>query len=203
MNNTAVLKVLTPQICCQIANNEQRIILWKKRLKLKPPYRMYLLCGKNQDNWGNLYIRNKKDFGFFPPTMNDLVNCCEKVIGFVTVTEVNSHEFINGSYNIADEYLLDCGYTEESVNEYGEGNTLYSYVTSDFTLFAEPKHVQEFYKPCTDPYEYCDGCKHGFIQYPLDVEVYEDLAGCCYYTTCCNNVKKPPRTYCYVKCYHL
>lgn len=51
---------------------------------------------------------------------------------------------------------------------------------------------------CVDPIiKDCKNCRYGHVEYPEWVETYEDLAGCCYETSCilgydCGRIEDEP-----------
>ena len=96
--------------------------------------------------------------------------------------------------------LLCCTISSKRSEErenYLKGNNGYGWHISDIVIYDKPKELSEFYKPCTDIYQYCQGCKNGLVQYPSDVETYEDISGCYFDTVCLNRITKPPQSWCY------
>lgn len=208
----AVMISIKPQWCELIAKKQKTIEVRKTRPKLETPFKCYIYMTKSNLT-GNRKAYKDRMAG--------------KVIGEFVCDFINEYtaEFVKGDYyedirqifdegetiiaSNEDENLNNCFLcnksclTFEEIKKYIGYNfhekPFYGWHISDLVIYDKPKELYEFDKPCTDPYQYCQGCKHGLVQYPSDVETYEDLAGCCFDTVCLNQLQKPPQSWCYVE----
>lgn len=73
---------------------------------------------------------------------------------------------------------------------------------TNLKIYNKPKELSEFYKPCKDVYQYCEGCEYGSTIIPPDEEEYALYHGGQYdrYETVCHNVvTRPPQSWCYIE----
>lgn len=207
----AVMISIKPQWCQLITQGKKTVEVRKTKLKLKTPFKCYIYETK----------------GLYRGSGGCLFQGLGKVIGEFVCDFINEYtaEFVKGDYYEDIRQIFDEGETIIASNEDENPNNcflcnkscltfdeikkyigynfhekpFYGWHISDLVIYNKPKELYEFNKLCTDPYQYCQGCKHGFVQYPSDVETYEDLAGCCFDTVCLNQLQKPPQSWCYVE----
>lgn len=182
----AVMISIKPQWSELIAKKQKTIEVRKTKPKLKTPFECYIYETK----------------GLYRGSGGCLFQGLGKVIGEFVCDDISKNYVRYDPQK--DEYnywslLDDSCLTKNQLMEYGKCHTLYGWHISDLVIYDKPKELYEFNKLCTDPYQYCEVCKHGLVQYPSDVETYEDLAGCCYDTVCLNQLQKPPQSWCYVE----
>lgn len=182
----AVMISINPQRCELITKKEKTIEVRKTRPKIKTPFKCYIYETK----------------GLYRGIGDCLFQGSGKVIGEFVCDDISKNYVRYDPQK--DEYgywtlLDDSCLTKNQLMEYGKCHTLFGWHISDIVIYDKPKELYEFNKLCTEPYQYCQGCKHGLVQYPSDVETYEDLAGCCFDTVCLNQLQKPPQSWCYVE----
>ncbi len=170
----AVMISIKPQWCELITKKEKTIEVRKTRPKIKTPFKCYIYETK----------------GLYRGSGGCLFQGLGKVIGEFVCDFI----YENISYDSEDTRI-----PASDLKGYANGRPLYGWHISDLVIYDKPKKLYEFNKLCTDPYQYCQGCKHGLVQYSSDVETYEDLAGCCFDIVCLNQLQKPPQSWCYVE----
>lgn len=153
---------------------------------------------------GKIYCtKDKQSFNCIPKEYQPFMqNFLGKVIGEFVCDNIFSMSITYSDPNnrmSAREFSFTCLTDKQIIDYLGNGKRGYGWHISDLVIYDKPKELNEFYKPCTDPYQYCQGCKHGFVKYPSDIETYEDLAGCCFDTECLNTITRPPQSWCYVE----
>lgn len=223
----SILQSIKPQYCELIAKGKKTIEVRKTRPKLDVPFKVYIYCTKgnthlllptysqgeltDSDIW---QIGNEKVIGEY---------VCDEIIEYETEFHPSNDLFQGIWKTVYDEDIEDTINFIETSNDYdnpndcdmcrksclsfddirnyvGYGNRkFYGWHISDLKIYDKPKELYDFIKPCTDPYQYCQGCKHGHINYPSDVETYEDLSGCFFDTVCLNRIRKAPLSWCYVE----
>lgn len=207
----SILQSIKPQYCELIASGKKTIEVRKTRPKLDVPFKVYIYCMKDKlltksHNNGNIYLSENKYKTALEKAGN--VTLSGKVIGEYVCDEIFSFGFtpynhgeymLSGNADSERDVLKDSCLSFSEMYEYiGEGYG-YAWHISDLKIYDKPKELYDFIKPCTDPYQYCQGCEHGHINYPCDVETYEDLSGCCFDTVCLNRIRKAPQSWCYVE----
>lgn len=186
----AVMISIKPQWCELIAKKQKTIEVRKTKPKLKTPFKCYIYETK----------------GLYRGIGGCLFPGLGKVIGEFVCDYIEKYSSVQSKIKDCIEYQISLQKLCEDINlsiyefcSYGNGKTLYGWHISDLVIYDKPKKLYEFNKLCTEPYQYCQGCKHGLVQYPSDVETYEDLAGCCFDIVCLNQLQKPPQSWCYVE----
>nr|DAG75285.1 MAG TPA: hypothetical protein [Caudoviricetes sp.] len=186
----AVMISIKPQRCELVTQGKETVEVRKTKPKLKTPFKCYIYETK----------------GLYRGSTGCLFQGLGKVIGEFVCDYIEEYLSVKSKITGCVEYQISlqklCEDIDLSIHEfcsYGNGKPLYGWHISDLVIYDKPKELYEFDKPCTDPYQYCEVCKHGLVQYPSDIETYEDLAGCCYDTVCLNQLQKPPQSWCYVE----
>ena len=213
----SVMISIKPKWCELIASGKKTVEVRKTRPKIETPFKCYIYCTlppkEELLNFGgfreyaNELIRLQDGLIVYDYGMRvccDIENrpysqdnfLCKKVIGEFVCENILSFDLIAPSKEFLERQA--CLSYEEMLN-YAQGKPLYGWHISDLVIYDKPKELSEFYKPCTDPYQYCQGCKHGLVQYSADVETSEDLAGCCFDTVCLNKMTRPPQSWCYCR----
>lgn len=187
----AVMISIKPQWCELIAKKQKTIEVRKTRPKIKTPFKCYIYMTKSNLTGDRKAYKDRM---------------AGKVIGEFVCDYIEEYSSVQSKIKDCTEYQISlqklCEDIHLSIYEfcsYGNGKPLYGWHISNLLIYNKPKEVYEFNKLCTEPYQYCQGCKHGLVQYPSDVETYEDLAGCCFDTVCLNQLQKPPQSWCYVE----
>lgn len=71
----------------------------------------------------------------------------------------------------------------------------YGWEISDLVIYDEPRPLGIYLKKCTDKYNYCQCCDHGYIKYPEWAETSDD---CMFFEEICTNFfKHPPQSWSY------
>ncbi len=191
----SILQPIKPQYCELIASGKKTIEVRKTRPKLDTPFKVYIYCTKDKTPFllptyskGNL-------------TDSDIwQNGNGKVIGEYVCDKIEAF-FPSRSPYETDSTITkaSCLSIVELIKYSNMDKPLYAWHISDLKIYDKPKELYDFIKPCTDPYQYCQGCEHGHNIYPCDMETYEDLSGCCFDTVCLNRIRKAPQSWCYVE----
>lgn len=142
----SVMISINPKWCELIASGQKTVEVRKTKPKLKAPFKCYIYCTKDY---------NKDNF------LNG------KVIGEFVCDFI----YENISYDSKETCV-----SVDDMKKYANGKPLYGWHISDLVIYDRPKELSEFNKPCTDPFQYCQGCEHGLIQ-----------------------LQKPPQSWCYVE----
>lgn len=176
----SVMISIKPKWCELIANGKKTVEVRKTKPKIDTPFKVYIYEPRAQCDRPIMLDFGELDFHGRGQVIGEFV--CDSIF------------MIWDGYagNLGD----DCLTFEEREN-YLKGNNGYGWHISDIVIYDKPKELSEFYKPCTDIYQYCQGCKNGLVQYPSDVETYEDISGCYFDTVCLNRITKPPQSWCY------
>lgn len=186
----SVLISIKPKWCKLIASGEKTLEIRKTRPKIEMPFKCYIYCTNDNVAYNPKKQFWKKDSTGFEWLLNGKVIgefICDKV---TDMRDIGGEEFFETSCMTFEDWKNYTDYTN---------HIIWGWHISNLVIYDKPKEITEFYKPCTDKYEYCQQCKYGFIQYPSWVETSDDLNGCSFETTCLNIVKKPPQSWCYVK----
>lgn len=188
----AILQSIRPQHCANIAAGIKKIEVRKTKPIIPTPFKVYIYCTKKKkpDEYYNL-IFYKDDNGIcHDEKTGELCSPLDtgKVIG----------EYVC-DYITTDFLISDTCISVEELEKYSGNKAIYGWHISNLVIYDKPKELYDFIKPCIDPYQYCQGCEHGYINYPSDVETYEDLSGCCFDTFCLNRIRKAPQSWCYVE----
>lgn len=208
----SVMISINPKWCEFIASGKKIIEVRKTKPKLKAPFKCYIYCTKaskkHQTISGHMVLND--DELFRHPIKGIKYGNSIELMMYEADKDYNKDNFLNGK--VIGEFVCDFIYENisydsketcvsvDDMKKYANGKPLYGWHISDLVIYDRPKELSEFNKPCTDPFQYCQGCEHGLIQYPSDdVETYEDLAGCCFDTVCLNHLQKPPQSWCYVE----
>lgn len=222
MTDRAVMLSIKPKYCELIASGEKTIEVRKTKPKLETPFKCYIYCTKESYKGKYLHTSNQHGKLFFwhnPYDMTITVQpeeydytayaCGGKVVGEFVCDKIKWIGQISLVVKEdAEAALKDSCLTVEQIYKYlklpkhwgdEKYRECYGWHISELVIYDKPKELWEFYKPCTDPYQYCQGCDNGYVLYPSDVETYEDLSGCCFDTVCLNRITKPPQSWCYVQ----
>ena len=200
----SVMISIKPKWCELIASGKKTIEVRKTRPKIETPFKCYIYC---TNDFADSRTRRKRSEFWIGEPLNNVSKgryigngmvIGEFICDFYETIAFSKSENGIGFADCISEYLTkDACLTKQQAFEYSKSNPTYGWHISDLVIYDKPKELSEFYKPCTDPYQYCQGCKHGLVQYPADVETSEDLAGCCFDTVCLNKMTRPPQSWCY------
>ena len=186
----AVLISIQPKYCEKIASGEKTIEVRKTRPKIETPFKCYIYktMGKRKD----LFAREIQKYFNCGKIVGEFV--CDRIYTYYADDFVGSEDFDGTiitkpkegefAYWIPNQEDTCLRYLD--IIAYGKGKTLYGWHISKLKIYDKPKELGEFRKPChyTDG-SYCLGNK---------CEYYNDWSG-----ICCNWVKKPPQSWCYVE----
>lgn len=217
----SILQSIKPQYCELIASGKKTIEVRKTRPKLDVPFKVYIYETKTG------YVSRSKENDILVPIkyLGKVIGeyVCDEIIEYETEFHPSNDLFQGIWKTVYDEDIEDTINFIETSNDYDNPNDcdmcrksclsfddirnyvgygdrkFYAWHISNLKIYDKPKELYDFIKPCTDPYQYCQGCEHGHINYPCDVETYEDLSGCCFDTVCLNRIRKAPQSWCYVE----
>lgn len=192
----AIMRSLSPKDCNRIAHGEKTIDVVKIKPIAEPPFKVYIYCTKNGEA---LYYLGKTDNMFDTPKQWN-----GKVIGEFVCESVDEYIFGNYEerYSITDARLAKTCLNHPILINYGKGKPLYGLHISQLKIYDEPKELSEFRKPCIYHHYCCAWCRFGNIILSDDEEEFALYHGGSYETfdtVCCNYVKRPPQSWCYVE----
>ena len=221
-----IMRSLSPKNCNQIAHGEKTIDVVKIKPIAEPPFKVYMYCANSgfvnkQRTIPKEPLFRKKHFNQIKYTTSvdladktlegyELANgkvigeyVCDKIINYdVSVIACAKWE-VNGA-DVQEELRYNAGtcLTAEEMFEYSKGKSLYGLHISQLKIYDKPKELGEFRKPCDDKWQYCQACKYGVVVLSPDEEEFAMYHGGSYETfdtVCCNYVKRPPQSWCYVE----
>ena len=179
----SVIKSLHPEVCERIVSGEQTVIVAKSVPK-EVPFKGYIYCTKGKINFVSK-IKNS-EFTIFNGYVIGEFTCNN-----VDVIEPDSGYFIFGY--ASDDLLESMCLTQEDLQYYGRGKTLYGWHISDLKIYDKPKELGEFSKYKYKPLGGCcqnHNCKNyiynGYYQPPEC-----KIDGCF--------LKRPPQSWQYVE----
>ena len=209
----AILISIQPKWVEKILNSVKTIEIRKTMPKCKLPCKVYIYCTKSKPilqyfyNWQNYKAISEHSTWADGRTINvgDYGN--GKVVAEFTLNKVEP--FSVGSWKCDDIEKMACLSYEEIINyfykpEELDGNHLkwgYAWHIDELIIYDKPLPLKAFrhcqfkgsiYEGC------CDNCHNAYHSYPGWVETREDLYDCQIESTCCNYLKKPPQSWCYV-----
>lgn len=181
----AVLMSIKPQYCEKIFNGEKTIEVRKRVPKLKPPFKVYVYCTKDDKNflWQHpayFYLDERgHNLGDFP--LNG------KVIG-----EFECREISPLCIEVSDPAQLKplpfpgTGLTDiEIINYLGNGGPGYGLHISRPRLYDKPKELSRFIRPCPKDLM-CEECNH-----------FLEVGDKCYNKSL--QITRPPQSWMYVE----
>ena len=194
---------LVEKICHKIGEDETGKAIYEKRIEVRKtapqevPFKCYIYETKGQYVKFTHGAHTKYGYGR------------GKVIGEFICDKVYSIKNRGSSFSVADEEQSvtneiarqSCLYYDDMVSYFGNKDG-YGWHISNLKIYDKPRELSEFYKPCPDEYQYCQGCKHGLVTLSDDEVEYALYHGGHYdyfETVCCNKVTRPPLSWCYVE----
>lgn len=198
-------------VCANLWTEEE--IKWRRHLPPKfryTPSRLAVLLSIHPEHAANILsgkkkIEVRKDFPKLRPPFNVLmyVTGGVGVVGEFTcdqIVHVLDHpDVFAGHARIYRAAWADTCLTWDELIDYSNGKDLYGWHVTRPKAYDVPRPLREYLLPCEDLYGYCQGCRHGHIEYPSWVETREDLEGCSFKEYCCNYIHFPPQSWCYIR----
>ena len=182
--NKAVMISIRPKWCELIASGKKTIEVRKTAPKLSAPFKCYIYCTKENNDWNP----NKNFWKMDSTGFNWLAN--GRIIGEFTCNNVytfSTRVYLGEEQEISDEEIVEktCVSRPELRDYEGHRQRLFGWHISDLVIYDKPKEISEFKRwnrteensPCTHTkwlYEPCETCKE------------------------CN-LKRPPQSWCYVE----
>lgn len=167
----AVLVSINPKWCAKIASGRKTMELRKSKPKLAEPFKCYIYETK-------IGLRSKSH-------ENDILvpyKYAGKVIGeFVCDNIMRQCQMQNA--DLAEQQSL---VKRERIFEYANGKEVYGWHISDLKIYDTPKKLEEFLKPCPYGDVSCFLCDKSGYTPEMKID-------------CCNNVTRPPQSWCYVE----
>lgn len=174
----AILMSIQPKWCEKIVNGEKTIEVRKTRPNLETPFKCYIYCTFPQKPVYDIWINRGTENRFLGNG---------KVIGEFVCD--NIEKFVVGSLACDDVEKQAClSYKEICDYFYGENydNTVrigYGWHISALKIYAKPKELFEFRKPCPINIKNCPRCK-----------LYSRHSG-----QCADIIYHAPQNWCYVE----
>jgi len=204
----SVLTSIRPKWVVKIASGEKTFDVRKTAPKLKPPFKCYIYCTKDEnykiapfrfiDGW---YIKHYDNLSHYAngctanvgETLNGKVIgefICDEIKEYPAATIACAYFETNGAY-VPEEGRFQQGtcLSYQEMYDYSNGKTLYGWHISELKIYDKPKEISEFCKPCLFNYD-CMFCKYHscgnmFDPPSCDYE-FEEIA-------------RPPQSWCYVE----
>lgn len=181
---SAVLISNKPKWCELIAIRKKFWELRKTKLKLKPPFKVYIYETKEKAFADiGIYGRTKDGIRY------NFVHRTGKVIGEFVCDEIrevyqcNSGWVAENACVMRSEFFKYLGIPQDT--HFGYNKKAYAWHISDLKIYDKPKELGEFSYPCPDKnYDTCYGCKY----------FYHDETEMC----CKKEAVRPPQSWCYV-----
>lgn len=194
-----ILISIRPEFVSKILNGEKTIEIRKTRPSCELPCKVYIYCTKNNGKWIGQYPFYK----LCDKKLNDLNGkvVAEFILYDVETIDRDCNDWLpKRMYDIMPSQLEASCLTEEQLDNYGKGKTLYAWYIDDLKIYNEPKRLSQFRKdldcddyPCNkgkycehDYYDYCESCKACAIDF--------DGTHCIY-----KQIKRPPQSYMFVE----
>lgn len=217
----AILISIQPKWVEKILNGEKTIEIRKTMPKCKLPCKVYIYCTKGQELWGDgtgetwKGIDENEDMTLVHELNPTLARLNGKVVAEFTLNKVKEYGYVYSPAMLVQGYFTKKGkelnYSNtclklHEIEKYAnDGKVLpkpiYAWHIDDLIVYEKPLPLKAFrhcqfkgsiYEGC------CDNCHNAHHSYPGWVETREDLYDCQIESTCCNYLKKPPQSWCYV-----
>lgn len=182
----SVLISVKPEWCGKIASGRKTIELRKSKPSLKPPFKCYIYCTKDNIDLAPSKIWWKADKTGFQHIMNG------KVIGEFVCDGFLSHcEMANA--DIAEAQSL---VRREKILEYAAGKEVFGWHISELRMYEKPLELCEFFKPCIkEAYPWCLDCERGITAEERPMYIHQRYVD----VPCGGWLKRPPQSWCYVE----
>ena len=179
----AVLISIKPEWVSMIVHKLKTLEIRKSMPKTKLPFKVYIYC-----SYGDMrtnYMLGKRG----------------KVVAEFICKQIDEFDrFQAMEYYPSFELGKSCLSVFE-INKYIGDKKGFAWHIDDLIVYEKPLPLKAFrhcqfkgsiYEGC------CDNCHNAHHSYPGWVETREDLYDCQIESTCCNYLKKPPQSWCYV-----
>ncbi len=177
--NKAVMISVRPEWCELIASRIKTVDLRKTKPKLEPPFKCYLYETKANNHYKT----------FHEKTMGKVIGefICDKMFP-VSITCKDSE-----CKTALREFPFIC-LTDKHIIEYlGNGCTGYGWHISNLTMYAEPKELSEFSRPCICEDEYDTNTDRDCLSCDLARDNGSE------FVACDRRLTKPPQSWYYVE----
>lgn len=193
-----VLISIKPKWCELIANGEKTIEVTKKRPNIDTPFKCYIYCTLDDIGaslYWTKYIARGKVIGEF------ICDAIYKIdLDSTNFFYKREHDIFYMDYAESQLNLCAC-IPHCNLKKYLGHKVGYGLHISELNIYDEPKDLSEFRKPCIHPeMPYCPDCKNGYEYISeSEAELYRIDGECKAEWWCLNNIKRPPRSWCYVE----
>lgn len=195
-----VMYSIQPRHCENIANLIKRIEVRKTKPKLNiVPFKGYIYCTKPKGKYDYGLCIDTDENGTYKK-VGLLAKCnydaaermnmpilSGKVIGEFICNQINEYDFVDGHYDHNGD-LEDMCLTQEELDAYGKGQTLYGICMSDVLIYDEPKDITEFWHLGRCPYNDGEKCMYGAHCFRAGEK-----------KRCGERLERPPQSWCYVE----
>lgn len=218
----SILISIQPKWCAKIASGKKTVEVRKTCPKLDTPFKCYIYCTKSVqknriqkvNDTGAIYF----DSDLFCPYLDDEIEVLNgKVIGEFVCDKVSTYYYGNTSFPTpsfdGDESCCECGdgywitledveracLTDEEIEKYGKGKTLYGWNISDLKIYDKPKELNEFRSPYKLDSDGFIKCGYGSCPYVKENGKYMyRCQGECPHLREKYMIKSPPQDWSYV-----
>lgn len=173
----SVLASFKPKYCELIASGRKTAELRKNCPKIDVPFKVYMYQTK-----GRWIYKILEWLGLYQG----------KVIGEFICKHINTAMtlFEGTDIPIFHQAVINAScLSNDEVEKYGNGKTVYAWHISDLIIYDEPKDLDEFEKPCSHD---CKNCKYWYSGSFIDYE-----PPCCEWEDCF--ITHPPQSWYYVE----
>lgn len=194
-----LLMSINPQHIRNIMLGNKIIELRKTKVKLEPPFTVYMYCTKSGKELRANIGKQQYELEGWP-------NKLGKLVGQFTcydVEEIDQRRMMYGLDEISDSDLAReaCVDLDFIISYKGDKRFIYAYHIRDVVIYNNVKELNELLKPCIWPEQpYCPDCPHGTVILPEWVETWVDAQGCsCDWQCSIGHITTPPQSMCYTK----
>lgn len=186
-----VLIAIHPEWCEAIAERRKRYDFRKTRPYIPTPFKAYIYMTKGMATyWTSGHIKCVNDGGM--NVIGEFV--CDRVETLVRAGFSGSREepkyracnLLDMSTKPIDGILTDGCLSLPELETYLAGAVGYAWHISELKIYDTPKKLEEFLKPCPYGDVSCFLCDKSGYTPEMKID-------------CCNNVTRPPQSWCYVE----
>lgn len=189
-NNIGVLLSINTKPIENILAGLKEWEIRKTRPKLEPPFTCYIYATKRKSAKDYLIVTECNNGDYSRSYYGN-----GKVIGEFTCTSIKEYtrsvlfDQEGETKDLAELAYKSCLLMSEIVDYLGNNDKLYALEISDLVIYAKPKELNEFRKPCLH-LENCENCKRSINQ---KLPFGEISIGCA------NVLSYSPQSWCYVE----
>ena len=196
----SILISIKPEWVEKIFTGEKTIEIRKTMPKCELPCKVYIYCTKGKEEQYTPPLSDTNYEHAFGYIMNGKVVAEFTLHDIETIDRDYNDWLPKRMYDIMPSQLEASCLTEEQLDNYGKGKTLYAWYIDDLKIYKQPKELNEFKKDldCDDyPCNKNSDCKYNYYDtsegcWACGIDF--DGANCIY-----KQINKAPQSWCYVE----